>query len=260
MDHHLLPPGNSKFETRSRGLAASRFDTELALAATDTGLDRYATMTQMRSQVNALYPGAFPYSFDFLYWEEVGIIDVELTRNLLICGGIILVVICALVPQPRVAIWVVLCVCLSIIDTLGFMYFWGVTISGVSTTIYILICVGLAVDYAAHIAHMFKESPRAQRENAPSLQWNVSGPAPSTRCSPRCWQSWWWASPKATSSAFSLRCSFWWWSLPARTGFGSYQSCSPCWAAPRGSQEFPSGGVTWIRNEAYHADSWRRLP
>ena len=45
------PPERSrKFETRSRGLAASRFDAELALAATDTGLDRYATMTQMRSQ------------------------------------------------------------------------------------------------------------------------------------------------------------------------------------------------------------------
>ena len=25
--------------------------------------------------------------------------------------------------------------------------------------IYVLICVGLAVDYAAHIAHMFKETP-----------------------------------------------------------------------------------------------------
>ncbi|CAE7800258.1 Ptchd3 [Symbiodinium sp. CCMP2456] len=45
---------------------------------------------------------------------------------------------------------------MSIINTLGFMYYWDVTISGVST-IYVLICVGLAVDYAAHIAHMFRE-------------------------------------------------------------------------------------------------------
>ena len=33
-------------------------------------------------QVNALYPGAFPYSFDFLYWEEAarvwhGLLSVE---------------------------------------------------------------------------------------------------------------------------------------------------------------------------------------
>ena len=31
--------------------------------------------------------------------------------------------------------------------------------------IYVLICVGLAVDYAAHIAHMFKESPSLSPES-----------------------------------------------------------------------------------------------
>jgi predicted RND superfamily exporter protein len=46
---------------------------------------------------------------------------------------------------------------LSILEVVGFMHYWGVTISGVST-IYILICVGLAVDYAAHIGHIFKDS------------------------------------------------------------------------------------------------------
>ncbi|CAE7539426.1 Ptchd3 [Symbiodinium sp. CCMP2592] len=149
----------------SDGLRASRFNAELSLAATDKGTNRYDTMTSMRQRCDELYPGSFPYSFDFLYWEEVGVIDVELVRNLLICGGVILVVIFALVPAPRIAIWVVLCVALSIVDTLGFMYFWDVTISGVST-IYLLICVGLAVDYAAHIAHMFKESVGSPRERA----------------------------------------------------------------------------------------------
>eukprot|EP00913_Durusdinium_trenchii_P033108 g30998.t1 len=142
--------------TVTDGIMASRFNAELSLAATDRGTDRYDTMTSMRNEIAARHTGAFPYSFDFLYWEEVGIIDVELIKNLAICGAVILVVIFALVPNPRIAIWVVLCVCLSIVDTLGYMYFWDVTISGVST-IYVLICVGLAVDYAAHIAHMFKD-------------------------------------------------------------------------------------------------------
>jgi len=151
--------------TLSEGLKASRFNAELSLAATNRGTDRYDTMTSMRNQITALYSGAFPYSFDFLYWEEVGIIDEELIKNLAICGAVILVVIFALVPNPRIAIWVVLCVALSIVNTLGYMYFWEVTISGVST-IYVLICVGLAVDYAAHIAHMFKESTGTPRERA----------------------------------------------------------------------------------------------
>jgi len=151
--------------TVTDGIMASRFNAELSLAATDRGTDRYDTMTSMRNEIAARHTGAFPYSFDFLYWEEVGIIDVELIKNLAICGAVILVVIFALVPNPRIAIWVVLCVCLSIVDTLGYMYFWDVTISGVST-IYVLICVGLAVDYAAHIAHMFKESTGTPRERA----------------------------------------------------------------------------------------------
>merc|ERR1719468_914344 len=70
-----------------------------------------------------------------------------------------------MIPVPRIAAWVILCIVVSIVDVIGFMYFWGVTISGVST-IYILICVGLAVDYAAHIAHMFKESTGTPRDRA----------------------------------------------------------------------------------------------
>ncbi|CAE7278532.1 Ptchd3 [Symbiodinium natans] len=151
--------------TVTDGLSATRFNAELSLASTNRGTDRFNTMTTMRKEIDTRYAGAFPYSFDFLYWEEVGVIDEELVRNLIICGGVILVVIFALVPSFRIAPWVVLCVAMSIVNTLGFMYYWEVTISGVST-IYVLICVGLAVDYAAHIAHMFRESTGSARERA----------------------------------------------------------------------------------------------
>merc|ERR1711907_440721 len=45
----------------------------------------------------------------------------------------------------------------SVISLVGFMHWWDITVSGVST-IYILISVGLTVDYSAHIAHMFVTS------------------------------------------------------------------------------------------------------
>eukprot|EP00928_Gymnodinium_smaydae_P041635 TRINITY_DN2814_c0_g2_i5.p1 TRINITY_DN2814_c0_g2~~TRINITY_DN2814_c0_g2_i5.p1 ORF type:complete len:1037 (+),score=240.45 TRINITY_DN2814_c0_g2_i5:86-3196(+) len=147
------------------GLKASRMSCELTLASTDLGTNRYATMTSMRKEINDIYPGAFPWNFDFLYWEEVGIIDTELVKNLLICGAVIAVIVALLVPAPRISIWVMVCVFLSIVEVLGLMHFMGVTISGIST-IYLLICVGLAVDYAAHIAHMFKESSGTARERA----------------------------------------------------------------------------------------------
>ena len=145
-----------------KGLEASRISATLRLEFTDKGQDRYDTMTLMRKQLGDVMKDhggtqTFPYSFEFLYWEEVGVIDEELIRNLIICGIVVTCMIFALVPHPRIAIWVCMSIILSVIDLIGFMYWWDVTISGIST-IYILISVGLAVDYSAHIAHMFVES------------------------------------------------------------------------------------------------------
>merc|ERR1719502_369493 len=122
-------------------------------------------MVDMRADVAAIISDAFPYSFEFLYWEEVGIIDVELVRNLIICGVVIAVMVSMMIPHPRIAVWVAITIFLSVVDLVGFMYWWGVTISGVST-IYILISVGLAVDYSAHIAHVFVESYGTSRQRA----------------------------------------------------------------------------------------------
>ena len=145
----------------AKGLTASKLSATLKLEFTDKGSSRYETMTTMRDEIDAIVPpdadgksNAFPFSFEFLYWEENGVIDVELTRNLGICAAVVLAIIFLMIPHPKIAAWVALCVILSVMDLVGFLYWWGVTISGTST-IYILISVGLAVDYSAHIAHAF---------------------------------------------------------------------------------------------------------
>ena len=119
------------------GLQGSRLSATLALEFTDKGQDRYDTMTTMRADLAKVmkdHGGAktFPYSFEFLYWEEVGVIDAELIRNLAICGAVVSVMIGLLIPHPRIAIWVVLSIVLSVIDLVGFMFYWDVTISGIS--------------------------------------------------------------------------------------------------------------------------------
>lgn len=153
-----------------KGLEASRVSATLRLEFTNVGQDRYDTMTAMRTDLTKVmknFGGAktFPYSFEFLYWEEVGIIDQELIRNLAICSACIIVMIGLLIPHPKIAIFVILAILLSVIDLIGFLYFWDVTVSGIST-IYILISVGLAVDYSAHIAHMFVESTGTSSQRA----------------------------------------------------------------------------------------------
>merc|ERR1711918_167707 len=64
-----------------------------------------------------------------------------------------------------IAPFVVVGILYSVITSVGFMHWWGITVSGVST-IYILISIGLAVDYSAHIAHMFKESRGTAQQRA----------------------------------------------------------------------------------------------
>lgn len=157
-------PGSSGCVPAS-GISATRLSATIAQQHVERGTDRYDAMVTMRADVEAIMSGAFPFNFEFLYWEEVGVIDRELTRNLLICGGVILVMVSMLIPVPRISLAVCACIFLAIIDVVGLLYFWDVTISGVST-IYILICVGLAVDYAAHTAHMFKEAVGDSKQRA----------------------------------------------------------------------------------------------
>lgn len=130
-----MAPGviiHSQAETRPKGLWSIIFESSGHLRFhPTTGGQSVEPTTQTgarqsaRAQVDRLYTGAFPYSFDFLYWEEalnhrppstlqppprrdrdeprsasrrpgeVGIIDEELMKNLAICGAVILVVILA---------------------------------------------------------------------------------------------------------------------------------------------------------------------
>ena len=167
------------------GINTSKVTGTLTTNSTDGGQQRYDTMTAVRAMVADCFPTydadgnvvpfeegvyngdepAFPYTFQFENWEEVGTIDDELWKNLGICFAVVVVIVFILIPKPRVAIFVILAIVMSIVDILGFLYFWDITISGVST-IFVLISVGLAVDYAAHIAHMFAESEGTARERA----------------------------------------------------------------------------------------------
>jgi predicted RND superfamily exporter protein len=135
-----------------------------------SGKMRYEVYRTYREDMKELFADesgtrVFPYTQAFLYWEENGIIDVELVRNLIIACGVIFTIIAALVPYPRVAVLVGLNICAAIAEIVGLAHYWGVTMNGVST-IYFLICVGLSVDYSVHVAHTFTDSPGDSQDRA----------------------------------------------------------------------------------------------
>ena len=77
------------------------------------------------------------------------------------------------------AVLVLISVMFTIADVMGFMYFWGLTIDSTSCML-LIICIGLSVDYSAHIAHGFLHQTassditcREERLNIRSAQCTV---------------------------------------------------------------------------------------
>ena len=93
-----------------------------------------------------------------LYWPTsvlvVQVISSELIRNLCLTMAAVLVVTLVLISDLVTVFWVFTCIAFTLIDLLGLMYFWGLTIE-ISSSIIVILAAGLAIDYAAHIGHTF---------------------------------------------------------------------------------------------------------
>jgi hypothetical protein len=164
----------------TKGIKEARSSFVCKRDVAETGKERWTMLMQMRKDVKAIMTTdsdmqAFPFSSDGLFWEENGIIDFELVRNLIICGGVIIAIISLMIPNPRVSITVILVIFGSIVDVLALAHHWGCTINSV-VTIYLLISVGLAVDYSAHIGHVFLHSKGLAVERAHQAFTNI-GPS-----------------------------------------------------------------------------------
>ena len=87
-------------------------------------------------------------------WEVDKVIVVELWRNLASATGCVLVITFLLLSDCCTSLQVLMCVVLTLIDVVGILHFWDITIDVISCCC-IIVTVGLCVDYSAHIAHTF---------------------------------------------------------------------------------------------------------
>ncbi|GAB1864647.1 Patched domain-containing protein 3 [Camponotus japonicus] len=115
------------------------------------------------------------YSLDYITWASNRIIGEELIRNLSLEIVAVGVVTLVLLRNLITSFWVICCVFFTLIDLLGSMYFLGLTVE-ISSTIMILLCAGLAVDYASHIGLEFIRSSGSKQERALTTL-SVIGPA-----------------------------------------------------------------------------------
>ena len=107
------------------------------------------------------------------FWEVDGILSEELFRSIVLALGCVFLIVVFMLANITGAVLVLLCVIFTLVDVMGFMYFWGLTVDTTTS----MVCIGLSVDYAAHIAHGFLEEvepegneTRPQKNRARSQQ------------------------------------------------------------------------------------------
>ncbi|XP_048761748.2 protein patched homolog 1-like isoform X1 [Ostrea edulis] len=117
----------------------------------------------------------FPYCPEYLTYETNKVLQVELYRNLALAGACVFFVTLILIANVLTSMIVFTCVIFTLVDVAGTMYFWGVTIDTASS-ILLTLCVGLAVDYSAHIGHTFMTVSGSKKER-PVMALTEIGPA-----------------------------------------------------------------------------------
>eukprot|EP00892_Ulva_mutabilis_P011129 jgi/Ulvmu1/8389/UM042_0096.1 len=95
---------------------------------------------------------AFVHSANFLDYEQYKTIGREALMNIGLGFLMIAIIIIILIANPLASFLTFISVASAILELVGFMYFRGTYIDSVSV-IFLVISLGLAVDYSVHVAH-----------------------------------------------------------------------------------------------------------
>lgn len=120
-------------------------------------IDAYASARRIASLISASNPGleVFPYSKFYIFFDPYATI-VHLSLSLLGAALAACLLVCALLlGSLRTALVVALTVAMTLVDIAGVMALAGVSLNPV-TLVNLVICVGIAVEFCAHIARAFQ--------------------------------------------------------------------------------------------------------
>ncbi len=110
------------------------------------------TKVSVKHNLNAKNPIMFGNLFQFyVSWEIDDVMGFELARNMSLAAMGVFMVTLVLLGDFVVTCVVLTSVSLAILDTIGMLHLWGVTLNLVSC-LDLIMCVGIGVDYSAHVA------------------------------------------------------------------------------------------------------------
>lgn len=118
----------------------------------------------------------FVYSHpQYMFNETNKVLQLELYRNLALAAVCVFVVTLILIANLWTSVLVFICVVCTVIDVAGTMQFWDISVDTASSVLLIL-CFGLAVDYSAHIGHSFMTHTGSKNERTRKTLISI-GPA-----------------------------------------------------------------------------------
>merc|ERR1712043_113343 len=140
----------------------------------DNSLDGIDAMNRIKSTIKKanFNHRVFPFSPLYSVWEIDEIIRGELYRNLGLATIAIYFCTLILLSDFKGSLFCLLAVLLTLTNVSGLMYFWGLTVDTVTATV-LIICIGLSVDFAAHVVHLFMNTKPYEESNCKMINGNT---------------------------------------------------------------------------------------
>merc|ERR1719483_85716 len=109
-------------------------------------------------------PGGFSFVKVYATWEMDEIITEEMNRNIGLSLACITIITLVMLANFTVCFMVLIIVILTLIDIIGFLHFWNITIDIFSASGAVL-SIGLCVDYAVHLglAYIIQKGSRLEK-------------------------------------------------------------------------------------------------
>lgn len=147
------------FSEDGKKLEASRILGFMKSSGSST-FQKNAMQTLRRDIAEKSKLNSFPVARPFIFFEQYAITSSETLRNLVIAAITVLIITSPFLIDCTLTALVVVNFVSLICELFGLMVIWNVSLNSVSM-INLVMAVGFAVDYSAHIAHAYMTSSKA---------------------------------------------------------------------------------------------------
>ncbi|CAG2245471.1 unnamed protein product [Mytilus edulis] len=152
-----------KFDTSNATIVASRF--YVFSNNVKDNVEQGELMERVRkTAASSVIPLSIVYAPAFIFFEQYVAILPNTLQTLGIATAVIFIVTAIFLPHPVLVFCVTLTLVMILVGLIGFMHFWGLTLSSI-TMIHIIMSVGFSVDFSAHVCHGFMESAESNRDD-----------------------------------------------------------------------------------------------